>query len=61
MGYVILLWHSLSLPYNYFATDRRLYEVQNVFVFFNNQKSEKTNVDNSFSLSEMTMRFVLGG
>ena len=20
MGYVILLWHSLSLPYNYFAT-----------------------------------------
>ena len=19
MGYVILLWHSLSLPYNYFA------------------------------------------
>ena len=22
MGYVILLWHSLSLPYNYFAGDR---------------------------------------
>ena len=21
MGYVILLWHSLSLPYNYFATE----------------------------------------
>ena len=21
MGYVILLWHSLSLPYNYFAND----------------------------------------
>ena len=21
MGYVILLWHSLSLPYNYFGTD----------------------------------------
>ena len=23
MGYVILLWHSLSLPYNYFETLRR--------------------------------------
>ena len=23
MGYVILLWHSLSLPYNYFATELR--------------------------------------
>ena len=21
MGYVILLWHSLSLPYNYFAIE----------------------------------------
>ena len=21
MGYVILLWHSLSLPYNYFVND----------------------------------------
>ena len=21
MGYVILLWHSLSLPYNYFGTE----------------------------------------
>ena len=21
MGYVILLWHSLSLPYNYFGED----------------------------------------
>ena len=21
MGYVILLWHSLSLPYNYFSTE----------------------------------------
>ena len=21
MGYVILLWHSLSLPYNYFEAD----------------------------------------
>ena len=24
MGYVILLWHSLSLPYNYFGGPRRL-------------------------------------
>ena len=24
MGYVILLWHSLSLPYNYFGTGSRL-------------------------------------
>ena len=23
MGYVILYWHSLGLPYNYFATDGR--------------------------------------
>ena len=22
MGYVILLWHSLSLPYNYFVTSK---------------------------------------
>ena len=21
MGYIILLWHSLSLPYNYFTSD----------------------------------------
>ena len=24
MGYVILLWHSLSLPYNYFKNDNLL-------------------------------------
>ena len=35
MDYVILLWHSLSLPYNYFETkpadenDERLSEVKN--------------------------------
>ena len=27
MGYVILLWHSLSLPYNYFI-DRQNVEIQ---------------------------------
>ena len=37
MGYVILLWHSLSLPYNYFYT---------VFRFQNTTGSERT-----FSLS----------
>ena len=25
MGYVILLWHSLSLPYNYFQSDQILH------------------------------------
>ena len=24
MGYVILLWHSLSLPYNYFETVKKI-------------------------------------
>ena len=27
MGYVILLWHSLSLPYNYFASLQRILTV----------------------------------
>ena len=27
MGYVILLWHSLSLPYNYFAQEHNTAEV----------------------------------
>ena len=26
MGYVILLWHSLSLPYNYFDTKLKVYK-----------------------------------
>ena len=25
MGYIILLWHSLSLPYNYLESDQHLY------------------------------------
>ena len=28
MGYVILLWHSLSLPYNYFGSDETDIECQ---------------------------------
>ena len=30
MGYVILLWHSLSLPYNYFANDKSQYLYENL-------------------------------
>ena len=30
MGYVILLWHSLSLPYNYFDALRPLYTAEDV-------------------------------
>ena len=26
MGYVILLWHSLNLPYNYFAGNNDMHE-----------------------------------
>ena len=33
MGYVILLWHSLSLPYNYFS-----YFPMNVFFFLKGSK-----------------------
>ena len=30
MGYVILLWHSLSLPYNYFDQLQRLYVARGI-------------------------------
>ena len=34
MGYVILLWHSLSLPYNYFvldtAVDNKLHSIKSI-------------------------------
>ena len=32
MGYIILLWHSLSLPYNYFGTARAIDERQSLEV-----------------------------
>ena len=32
MGYVILLWHSLSLPYNYFETTA-LFKIANLQYF----------------------------
>ena len=36
MGYVILLWHSLSLPYNYFVQIRRrfslLHTIEGIFL-----------------------------
>ena len=38
MGYVILLWHSLSLPYNYFKTIHCLN--------FNMQRQERRDVTN---------------
>ena len=31
MGYVILLWHSLSLPYNYFLCVYILYQYYSIF------------------------------
>ena len=33
MGYGILLWHSLSLPYNYFGRCRQLIELMTVCEF----------------------------
>ena len=38
MGYVILLWHSLSLPYNYFTSGKLIYDAHHemtcFFLFF---------------------------
>ena len=33
MGYVIALWHSLSLPYNYFAGNKDIYKSLNELEF----------------------------
>ena len=37
MGYVILLWHFLSLPYNYFVCDKDLRKSLNRFDFWHIQ------------------------
>ena len=34
MGYVILLWHSLSLPYNYFRGDIKSQYILESFCFY---------------------------
>ena len=34
MGYVILLWHSLSLPYNYFAVSWCLLSSSNIVLVY---------------------------
>ena len=34
MGYVILFWHSLSLPYNYFSVSVKLVSFKCIFVHF---------------------------
>ena len=34
MGYVILLWHSLSLPYNYFAIRYNYVKITNKLITF---------------------------
>ena len=33
MGYVILLWHSLSLPYNYFANIQLIFIISEPYSF----------------------------
>ena len=45
MGYVILLWHSLSLPYNYFLTFDLAFSERNT-----DEKRIESNCDFSFSI-----------
>ena len=40
MGYIILLWHSLSLPYNYFVRDFMI-----VFLTYKNEEDPIKNED----------------
>ena len=43
MGYVILLWHSLSLPYNYFSLlQGSKLSNPDIFMLDDGQKSQKT-------------------
>ena len=43
MGYVILLWHSLSLPYNYFAEALKVISFQNdVYILHGRSPSKGT-------------------
>ena len=48
MGYVILLWHSLSLPYNYFLTTKKYKYLNADFVLSSNLVTERTKSRNRF-------------
>ena len=54
MGYVILLWHSLSLPYNYF-TAQFLTLPHNIEIFGPPQKYETVN--GTIAFYRMVLRF----
>ena len=69
MGYVILLWHSLSLPYNYFVDylfcfrppNRLFFRLKNISVVSSIRHSARGNIQNmqnGLLDSTLTMRHV---